>query len=144
MKRLFIPLPGNECKFSLDSKARRKTSLTITKLYGDWLRSNPQRRRLYNCKASSSSFFWVSFLDCLQHCSVFFIKTTYSREPWHCEVQREERIVHAFAWVRNWLHQNSAPCLISLFNRNTADVNAKSVTPVFHQHSAWRRCWTYC
>ena len=27
----------------------------------------------------------------------FFIKTTYSREPWHCGVQREERILHVFA-----------------------------------------------
>ena len=43
---------GNECKFSWDSKARRKTSLTKTsalrrgKLYGDRLRLNRQRRRL--------------------------------------------------------------------------------------------------
>ena len=41
-------------------------------------------------------------------------------------------------WFRNWLHQNNAPCLISLFNKNT-DVNANSITPVFHQHSAWRK-----
>ena len=27
----------------------------------------------------------------------FFIKTTYSREPWHCGVQREERILHVFS-----------------------------------------------
>ena len=58
----------------------------------------------------------MSFLGCLQQCSVLFIKTTYSREPWHCGVQREERIVHTFASFRNWLNQNNAPCLISLFN----------------------------
>ena len=45
---------GIECKFSWDSKARRKTLLTKTsalrksKLYGDRLRLNRQRRRLYN------------------------------------------------------------------------------------------------
>ena len=46
---------GNKCKFSWDSKARRKTLLTKTsailekgKLYGDRLRLNRQRRRLYN------------------------------------------------------------------------------------------------
>ena len=37
------------------------------------------------------------FSGWLQQCSVLFIKTTYSREPWHCGVQRKERIVHAFA-----------------------------------------------
>ena len=69
----------------------------------------------------------MSFLGCLQQFSVLFIKTTYSREPWHCGVQREERIVHAFAWFRNRLHQNNSPCLISLFNKNT-DVNVNSIT----------------
>ena len=134
MKRFLIQLPAINAKFSWDSKAKRKTSLTKTsslrekgKLYGDRLRLNRQRRRLYNWKASPSSFSWVSFLGCLQQCSVLFIKTTYSREPWHCGVQREERIVHAFAWFRNWLHQNNAPCLISLFNKNT-DVNVNSIT----------------
>ena len=45
---------GNECKFSWDSKARRKTSLTKTsslrkgKLNGDRLRLNRHRRCLYN------------------------------------------------------------------------------------------------
>ena len=67
------------------------------KLYGDRLHFNRQRRRLYKWKASPSSFSWVSFLGCLQQFSVLFIKTTYSKEPWHCGVQREERIVHAFA-----------------------------------------------
>ena len=68
------------------------------------------------------------------------MKTTYSREPWHCGVQREERIVHTFASFRNWLHQNNAPYLISLFNKNT-DVNVNSITgtPVSHQYSAWRK-----
>ena len=37
------------------------------------------------------------FLGCLQQCSILFIKATYSREPWHCGVQREERIMHTFA-----------------------------------------------
>ena len=31
-----------------------------------------------------------------------------------CGVQRGDRIVHAFAWFRNWLHQHNTPCLISL------------------------------
>ena len=31
--------------------------------------------------------FWVVF----NRCSVLFIKTTYSREPWHCGVQGEEK-----------------------------------------------------
>ena len=87
----------------------------------------------------------MSFLGCLQQCSVLFIKTTYSREPWHCGVQREERIVHAFAWFRNRLHQNNAPCLISLFNKNTdVHINSISGTTVFHQCSACRKSWTYC
>ena len=48
--------------------------------------------------------------------------------------------MHAFAWFRNRLHQNNAPCLISLFNKNT-DVNVNSITgtPVSHQYSAWRK-----
>ena len=82
------------------------------KLHGDRLRLNRQRRRLYNWKALSSSFSWVSFLGCLQQCSVLFIKATYSRETRRCGVQREERIVHAFAWFRNWLHQDC-----SMFNK---------------------------
>ena len=109
------------------------------KLYGS-------RQTLFkSTEASPSSFSWMYFLGCLRLSSVLFIKTTYSREPWHCGVQREERIVHAFAWFRNWLHQNNAPCLISLFNKNT-DVNVNSITgtPVFHQYSAWRKSWTYC
>ena len=83
------------------------------KLNGDRLRLNRQSRRVNNWKASPSSFSWVSFLGCLhaQQCSVLFLKTTYSRETWHCGVQREERIVHAFAWFRNWSHQSNAPCL---------------------------------
>ena len=84
---------------------------------GEKRRLNRQRRRLYDWKASPSSFSWVSFLGCLQQCSILIIKTTYSREPWHCGVQREERIVHAFAWFRNCIHQNNAPCLIILFNK---------------------------
>ena len=57
--------------------------------------------------------FWVV----LNSVQFSVIKTTYAREPWHCGVQRQETIVHAFAWFRNWLHQNNAPCLISLFNK---------------------------
>ena len=76
----------------------------------------PLEKGKFNWKVSPSSCSWVSFLGCLHQCSVLFIKITYPREPWHCGVQREERIVHAFAWFRNWLHQNNAPCLISLFN----------------------------
>ena len=113
------------------------------KLRGDRLCLDWQRRRLYNWKALSSSFSWVSFLGCLQKCSVLFIKETYSRGTRHCGVQREERIVNAFAGFRNWLHQNNAPCLISLFNKNM-DVNANSITPVFHQLSAWRNTACLC
>ena len=102
------------------------------KLHGDRLSLNRQRRRLYNWEKLSSSFSWVSFLGCLQQCSNLLIKATYSRETRRCGVQREERIVHAFAWFRNWLHQDNALCLISLFNKNM-DVNANSITPVFHQ-----------
>ena len=48
--------------------------------------------------------------------------------PPPCGVQREERIVHAFGWFCNWLHQNNAPCsIVSLFNKNT-DVNVNSIT----------------
>ena len=129
---------GNERKFLWDIKAGRKTmaektSLTITSSFWESL----------NWKASTSSCFWVSFVGCLQQCSVLFIKTTYSREPRHCGVQREERIVHAFAWFRKWLHQNNAPCLISLFNVNFG-LNTNSITPIFHQHSAWRKSLSYC
>ena len=83
------------------------------KLHGDRLRLNRQRRRVDNWKALSSSFSWLSFLGCLQQCSVLFIKATYSRETRRCGVQREERILHAFAWFRNRLHQNNALCLIT-------------------------------
>ena len=82
------------------------------KLHGHRLRLNRQRRRLYNWETLSSSFSWVSFLGCLQQCSVLFIKATYSRETRRCGVQREERIVYAFAWFRNWLHQDC-----SMFNK---------------------------
>ena len=53
-KNTFHTTSGNECKFSWDSKARKKTSLAISsslergKLHGDRLRLNRQRRRLYN------------------------------------------------------------------------------------------------
>ena len=113
------------------------------KLHGDRLRLNRGRRRLYNWKALSSSFSWVSFLGCLQQCSVLFIKATYSRETRRCGVQREERIVHTCALFCNWLHQNNALCSISLFNKNM-DVNANSIAPVCHQYSAWQKSWTYC
>ena len=124
---------SNECKFLWNSNSRRKTiaektSLTITSSF----------RESLNWKASPSSCFWVSFVGCLQQCSVLFIKTTYSREPRHCGVQREERIAHAFAWFRKWLHQNNAPCLINLFNVKYG-LNTNSITPVFQQHSAWRK-----
>ena len=48
-------------------------------------------------------------------------------------------LYYSFAWFRNWLHQNNAPCLISLFSKNT-DFNVNSITGtrVFHQYSAWR------
>ena len=41
-------------------------------------------------------------------------------------------------WFRNWLHQNNARRLISLYDKNM-DVNANSITPGFHQRSAWRK-----
>ena len=50
--------------------------------------STKRRRR----QVFSGCVFWVVF-NSIQ----FFIKTTYSREPWHCGVQREERILHVFA-----------------------------------------------
>ena len=73
---------SNECKFLWNSNSRRKTiaektSLTITSSF----------RESLNWKASPSSCFWVSFVGCLEQCSVLFIKTTYSREPRHCGVQ---------------------------------------------------------
>ena len=128
---------GNECKFLWDSKARRKTiaektSLTITSSF----------RESLDWKASSSCF-WVSFVGCLQQSSVLFIKTTYARELRSCGVQREERIVHAFGWFRKWLHQNNAPSLISLFDVKYG-LNTNSITPIFHQHSAWRKSLSYC
>ena len=151
MKRRLIPLSAMNANSHGTAKRGEKrhwqklVPWEKSKLYGDRLRLNRQRRRLCNWKASPSSFSLVSFLGYLQQCSVLFIKTTYSREPWHCGVQREERIVHAFAWFRNRLHQNNAPCLISLFNKNT-DVHVNSITgtPVCHQYSAWRKSWTYC
>ena len=53
--------------------------------------------------------FWVVF----NSVQFYLSRHTYSREPRHCGVQREERIVHAFAWFLNWLHQNNAP----MFNK---------------------------
>ena len=86
-------ISSNECTFSWDSNARRKTiaektSLTITSSF---------RKRCFQLKGVVVKLFLGVFSGWLQQCSVLFIKTTYSREPWHCGVQREERIVHAFA-----------------------------------------------
>ena len=51
--------------------------------------STKRRRR----QVFSGCVFWVVF----NSIQFFFMKTTYSREPWHCGVQREERILHVFA-----------------------------------------------
>ena len=72
---------------------------------------------VHSTKRRRRQFFLGVFSGLSSTVFSFFIKTTYSREPWHCGVQREERIVHAFAWFRNCIHQNNAPCLIILFNK---------------------------
>ena len=70
--------------------------------------------------------FWVVF-NSVQ----FYLSRQLTQEN-HGIVESKERIVHVFAWFRNWLHQNNAPCVISLFNKNT-DVNVSQL-PV-HQYS---------
>ena len=99
---------------------------------------NRQRRPLYNWKASSSSFFLgvISGLS-LTVFSFIYQDNLLKRTMVYWSPKRRESCA-CICWFRNWLHQNNARCLISLYNKNM-DVNANSITPGFHQRSAWRK-----
>ena len=79
------------------------------------IRLNWQRYRLYNWKTLSSSFFWVSFLGCLQQCSVFLYQDNLLKRTTALWSPKRRKIVHAiaFAWFHNWVHQNNASWWIS-------------------------------
>ena len=79
---------------------------------------NRQRGRLYNWKASSSNFFWVSFLGCLQQCS-FYLSIQLTQENHGIVESKEKRelCMHLLDSATDYI--KIKPCLISLFNKNT-------------------------
>ena len=99
---------------------------------------NRQRRPLYNWKASSSSFFLGVISGLSLKVFSFIHQDNLLKKTMVYWSQKRRENCACICWFRNWLHQNHAPCLISLFNKNT-DVNANSITPVFYQHSYWRK-----